>query len=169
MGRARNIFDLALAGGAIIGIATVVSPLLSIETDLSSFSSAQAVTAKAPVELGHLLGIAQFVKAPTAYQFNCDGKSGEVTGATLVGDRMTITYQYAAEGETKTGKLTGIVNSDGVFSGDYLTKSQTKSQTESQTEAKTESLEGDVRFTFAADGTAKGTYSDGAGKMQISL
>jgi len=149
MGRARNIFDLCLAGGAVIGIVVVTSPqLLSIQPNLSPIKSAQAKGSAEPVEIGHFLGIAQFVKHPTNYSFVHGELTKEVTQASLVGDRMTITYQYPNQGKTITGHLNGTVNSDGVFVGSHSSQITKKAKTE----------ENNVQFTFFADGTAKGFY-----------
>jgi len=157
MGQARNIFDLCLAGGAIIGIMAVASPqLLSIETNLSSMTSAQAKGSTELVEIGHFLGIAQFVKNPTDYSFVYGEQTKGVTKASLVGDRMTITYQYPSQGKTITGSLNGTVNSDGVFVGSHNTKIEK------------EQIKGSVQFTFLSDGTAKGFPETKANRREKS-
>ncbi|MGD1898518.1 MAG: hypothetical protein ACFB16_16370 [Phormidesmis sp.] len=157
MGRTRNILDLGLAIGAIAGSVAVLSPqTLWGNRDLESMTSAQAVgtavelsvqessiQTEKTLPLAQFLGIGQFIKTPTDYSVVVGDKTAKVTDASLAGDRMVIEYSYTASNKTKTGKLTGTVNGDGIFSGVY------------QAPAIKGIDKANATFTFEADGTAK--------------
>lgn len=161
MGRTRNILDLAMAGGAIAAIITLSLPQFrqNISIGTSAFGTtvaAKAVDAQEPVEIAHFLGIAQFVKNPAEYALVCDADCGgaelefaKITDVSLVGDQMTISYSASASDEAqspiKAGQIVGTLDSDGAFEGVYRMRSPERLD------------EGPVAFTFAADGTAKGS------------
>ncbi|MEL7358453.1 MAG: hypothetical protein AAFN40_18060 [Cyanobacteria bacterium J06560_6] len=181
MGRTRNILDLAMAGGALAAIAILaplqvrqersafqaISPAQAVSPEVTSATQAPETEAKDNVEIAHFLGIAQFVKDPTQYQWVCDTDCGsasealeiaEITEASLEGDQMTISYGASSvadkdvdkefskrAGDTKIGQLVGTLDSNGTFAGTYQVQSAKGLD------------EGPVTFTFAADGTAKST------------
>ncbi|MEL6161258.1 MAG: hypothetical protein AAFQ40_04365 [Cyanobacteria bacterium J06623_5] len=160
----RVMGELALAVGAVSGILFVVSPQipavnaqLPLKSSVNSLLKPSAVPAQDLLGLGKLVGIAQFVKNPARYHLAYGGNLASVTGATLDGDRLIIEYAYLGDGldggEPKTGTLTGTVDSDGKFSGNYLTKLKS--------EGKIKTTQGELQFTFAADGTAAGHPSEG--------
>ncbi len=189
MGRTRTFLRLGLAGGAAIGILALSSPrFLNSKGDVQPTGAvptiAQETIADAPEQeavtasreevaiaseegtaIAHFLGIAQFVKSPTEYGFVCNGAcdtaNGEVVSASLEGDRMEIEYRYLTAGTTQIGKLIGTLNSDGVFAGIYRVNENASSQTVS--------TQGDITFTFAADGTATGSTGQGKTSVQIIL
>lgn len=153
--------ELVLASGAIAGILFITAPPLpSISAQLPlNLSTPQPANADAELGLDKLIGIAQFVQNPTQYHVVHEGGLRAVTAASLKGDRMTIHYRYpttatSKTGALKTGKLTGLVNSDGIFSGTHVIEDpsvQAKS-----VNARAAGPQDDVTFTFSADGTAQG-------------
>ena len=98
--------------------------------------------------LANLVGVTQFVKNPTQYKLAMGENLGQVTSAFLNEDVMTIDYQFLADGEVKAGELTGTVNSDGLFTGNYEMQSQNGL------------LKGSISLSFVADGTAEGKYDN---------
>jgi len=181
MGRTRTILELGLAGGALLSILALAlpqssSPLLETKpTSVIPMASEEAVaamtrseaesTSQEGVAIAHFLGIAQFIKSPTEYGFACGlacdptstDATGEVVSASLEGDRMEIEYRYLAAGITKTGRLIGTLNSDGVFAGTYQIAGTAASTQEA------------ITFTFAADGSAKGNAGDSKTSVRIFL
>ncbi|MEO1445472.1 MAG: hypothetical protein AAFV46_04415 [Cyanobacteria bacterium J06635_11] len=167
----RWMGELALAIGAIAGILYVSSPqLLPVKAQRSvGATPVQYIHADQALGLEKLIGIAEFVKAPTQYSFvqaEVDGGqgTGKVTGASLEGDRMTISYTYPVGNEVRTGELIGTVDSNGTFQGSFQGSDDTPSPVkqpqqalEKQSQAK--DLEGDITFSFSADGTAVGTHN----------
>lgn len=167
----RVMGELALAGGAIAGILFVVNPqipAMSAQRVLTPaahrLAESDAALAEDGLDLDKLVGIAQFVKGPARYRFAYGGDVGEVTGARLEGDRLIVDYVYADDAsldgtESKAGTLTGTVNSAGKFSGIY--------RTQLKADGKERILEGEIGFTFAADGTAKGHDDNGQKTVRI--
>ena len=164
MGRVRNLFDLALAVGAIAGSFAVLSPhLLWRDTDVRSLMSAQATSVQATlpqasdaqttdaqkgIPLAPLVGIAQFVKAPNNYSIVIDRQIAKVTDADLKGDLLEIDYVKTTGNQATAGKLKGTLDSNGVF-------------TEARQSVKMNSGEHErVSFAFEADGTAKTVKGD---------
>jgi len=197
MGRIRTFLELGLAGGAAIGIFALsrpqflgggvdmqpssAVPTIGEESMAATPTRENRIASQENVAIAHFLGIAQFVKSPTEYGFICDSASGkargEVVSASLEGDRMEIEYRYSTSdtttGTTKIGKLIGTLNSDGVFAGIYRTSGEQtasdKTTTDKTTSNKTTAVQGEITFTFAADGSAKGSSDQGKGSVQIFL
>ncbi|MEL7223729.1 MAG: hypothetical protein AAGL17_02430 [Cyanobacteria bacterium J06576_12] len=173
MGRIRTILEIGLAGGAAIGILALSLPrFLGGETSLKPSSTVPVAerktitaTAQPRPDIAHFLGIAQFIKSPTQYGFVCgvacdsanEKVQGEVVSASLEGDHMEIEYRYLAAGKAHVGKLIGTLNSDGVFAGVYRTDNNIAA------------TQGDITFTFAADGSAKGSTNAGSRAVKIFL
>lgn len=152
MGRARDLFDLALAVGAIAGSAAVLSPqLLWNDGQMQSMTSARAIsTSSRSLPLAPFVGIAQFVKQPADYRVDIDGQLAEVTAASLVGEQMTIDYAYGVQGDRTTGKLVGTIDGDGIFVG-----TRRADEITTRAEHGTKEFSADVNFAFSADGTAE--------------
>lgn len=173
MKRLRTLLELGLAGGATIGILALALPRsLGGEVDVQPTgtppaldSDAAATVSEKGLSIAHFLGIAQFVKSPTEYSIICGAAcdfagqavTGEVVSASLEGDLMEIEYRYLTAGKANMGKLIGTLNSDGVFAGTYRIGDQAASK------------QGDITFTFAADGSAKGRADKGRGAVEIIL
>lgn len=174
MGRIRTFIELGLAGGAVLGLLGLTLPqFLGGEANAGPAGTASVVSreaiAAAPeqtLDIAHFLGIAQFVKSPTKYSFICgltgnpddEAAQAEVVSASLEGDLLEIEYRYPTAGTLKTGKLVGKLNSDGVFDGTYQGNNNQEIASN-----------GDITFTFEADGTAKGSYDKGQGAIRIFL
>ena len=174
MKRLRTLLELGLASGATIGILALTLPrFLGGAVDVQQptgkppalGSDAAATVSEQGLSIAHFLGIAQFVKSPTEYSIICGAAcdfadqavTGEVVSASLEGDRMEIEYRYLTAGKANMGKLIGTLNSDGVFAGTYRIGDQAASR------------QGDITFTFAADGSAKGRADKGRGAVEIIL
>ncbi|MEO1621539.1 MAG: hypothetical protein AAFU53_10980 [Cyanobacteria bacterium J06632_3] len=158
----RVLWELGLAAGAIAGvlfITTSVSPSSRRQfpngvPSLQIAGANQRALKESP-SLSQLIGVAQFVKHPTRYKIAYGDKPVEVTGAILEGDRMEIAYRYEEGRKAHAGKLTGTINSRGVFSGTYRSE-----QTEAiQAQATEDFHQGDITLTFEPDGTAQGSQA----------
>ncbi|MEL6554256.1 MAG: hypothetical protein AAFQ63_12445 [Cyanobacteria bacterium J06621_11] len=170
MGRARNLFDLALAVGAIAGSAAVLSPqMLWGDSNMQQLTSAQAVSseldtskldvseldARKELPLAPFVGIAQFVKNPDDYSIVVDQQEAKVTDAALDGDRLEIEYVQTEGNKNSAGKLRGTLSSDGVFTESRSLAAQIGSVKET------------ASFTFEADGTANPNEGDRAKATHI--
>lgn len=147
----RVLGRTSLASVALTGvIATAYSQLSTSQAQSQSPAVVQQAGTIAP-------GVSEFLSNPTQYRFACGEAPGEVTGAELDGNVMTIEYTYPAGDEVRAGELVGEVNENGIFTGTYNTQSRLSL------------LQGNITFTFADDGTADGSYGNGAGSARIFL
>ncbi|MBE9061130.1 hypothetical protein [cf. Phormidesmis sp. LEGE 11477] len=154
-----NIFGTSLAVGAIASILLVSSaPFQAGHSPLQPAAPAEATASKS-LPIAHLIGIAQFVKNPTDYRLAYGDQLAQVIGASLEGDRMTISYKYLDANldanAVKIGELVGKLDSEGIFKGVF------------QVQHKSDGVKANAAFAFHADGTAKAIDSETAARILL--
>lgn len=148
MGRIHNIFGTSLVVGAIASVLLASSAQFRVRQSDFQAAAPAAVRMNKSLPLEHLIGIAQFVKHPTDYKLAYGEKIGQVIGASLEGDRMTISYAHPGTSNVKTDELVGTLDSEGIFRGAF------------QAQQNSGVSYGDASFAFSADGTAKAVVSN---------
>ena len=159
MRRDLSIFGAGLAVGAIASLLFTASAQFPAGRPRFQPAPAKASVQKS-LPLEHLIGIAQFVKNPTDYKLAYGKATWQVTGASLEGDRTTISYLYLdADGlETdsdKSGILVGTLDSQGIFKGVFQASHESEISTAG------------AAFMFHADGTAKAIDSEAAAQILL--
>ena len=97
-----------------------------------------------------------FLSNPTNYSFKCGCDIGEVSSASLRGDKLLVTYSYPCMGKIRKGLLEGTYDkTTNKFKGIYNTENK--------------SFYGEMNFSFNDKGEATGTWGNGTGRVMMKL